>query len=188
MLLYLLSISDESDHGKITYLYENFYDYLLKYSVKAFQHHRSPNCVFDAEDAVQNTFLKVTKHVKKIDFSVGKNRLKNYLFAILTNEIINILKDNSDFLELDEEILTDSEYIFIDNLEIGERYDNVVMAIRKLDYKYSTTLSLFYNEGKTVNEIATMMGLSTKTVYTRLARGRIILLNSLKGGSNDEKN
>ena len=98
------------------------------------------------------------------------------------------MKDNSDFLELDEEILTDSEYIFIDNLEIGERYDNVVMAIRKLDYKYSTTLSLVYNEGKTVKEIATMMGLSTKTVYTRLARGRIILLNSLKGGSNDGKN
>lgn len=188
MLLYLLSISDESDHGKITYLYENFYDYLLKYSVKVFQHHNRPNYVFDAEDAVQNTFLKVTKHIKKVDFSVGKNRLRNFLFAILTNETINVLRDNSKFIELNEEISIDSEYIFIDSLEIGERYDNVVAAIRKLDYKYSTTLSLFYNEGKTVNEIAAMMGLSTKTVYTRLARGRIILLNSLKGGSNDGKN
>ena len=181
MLLYLLSISDESDHGKITYLYENFYDYLLKYSVKVFQHHNRPNYVFDAEDAVQNTFLKVTKHIKKIDFSVGKNRLRNYLFAILTNEIINILNDNSKFIELNEEISIDSEYIFIDGLEIRERYSDVVKAIERLDDKYSITLLLVYSEGKTVKEIAEMMGISPKTVYTRLERGRRLLLESLKG-------
>lgn len=188
MLLYLLSISDESDHGKITYLYENFYDYLLKYSVKTFQYHRRPNYVFDAEDAVQNTFLKITKHIKKIDFSVGKKRLKNYLFAILTNEIINILRDNSDILELDEEISPNSAYIFIDRLEIKERYSDVVKAIEKLDDKYSTTLLLVYSEEKTVKEIAEMMGISPKTVYTRLERGRRLLLESLEGADIYGKN
>ena len=33
----------------------------------------------------------------------------------------------------------------------------------------------------TVNEIADMMGISAKTVYTRLARGKKLLLDSIKG-------
>ena len=58
----------------------------------------------------------------------------------------------------------------------------MVKAIEKLDEKYSTTLQLFYCEEMAPNDIAELMGLSPKTVYTRLARGKKILLESLKGG------
>jgi DNA-directed RNA polymerase specialized sigma24 family protein len=38
----------------------------------------------------------------------------------------------------------------------------------------------------TVKEIADMMGISAKTVYTRLARGKKLLLDSLKGAKIDD--
>ena len=98
------------------------------------------------------------------------------------------MRDNSDILELDEEISPNSAYIFIDRLEIKERYSDVVKAIEKLDDKYSTTLLLVYSEEKTVKEIAEMMGISPKTVYTRLERGRRLLLESLEGANLYGKN
>ena len=84
MLIYLLSISDESDHGKITELYEEYYEFLLKYSINQFKYHRRTNYLYDAEDAVQNTFVRITKNIKTIDFSGGKKRVQNLIFTILT--------------------------------------------------------------------------------------------------------
>lgn len=186
MLLYILSISEESDHKKIIYLYKNFYLFLVKYSINKFKSCGRPNFKYDAEDAVQNTFIKISKHIQKIDFTVNKKRLKNYVFAILNNEITNILDESPVNLSLNEEIYTNFENRFIEKLEMHENYDKVVAAIRRLDYKYSTTLTLVYVEGKTVKEIASMMGISIKTVYTRLERGRAILLNHLNGGAANE--
>ena len=57
----------------------------------------------------------------------------------------------------------------------------MVKAIETLDERYSTTLYMVYCQEMTVNEIAEMMGISTKTVYTRLARGRKLLLDTIKG-------
>ena len=51
--------------------------------------------------------------------------------------------------------------------ELKENYNQVVKAIEELDEKYSTTLYLFYCKEMTVNEIAKIMGISAKTVYTR---------------------
>ena len=89
MLLYILSISDESDHNKILYLYKNFYDFMIKYSTNKFQSYGMPNFENNAEDAVQNTFMKISKHIKKIDFTVDKKRLKT---AIASAESVKIGK------------------------------------------------------------------------------------------------
>ena len=85
-------------------------------------------------------------------------------------------------MEFDEEIHSNSAYTFIDGIQIKERYNEVVEAIKRLDDKYSDILYLVYFEGKTVKEIAALMGISAKTVYTRLERGRILLMESLKEG------
>ena len=178
MLLFLLSISDGSDHEKITYLYENFHDYLLSYATEKLKDKESDDPYHDAEDAVQSTFAKVTRSINKIDFSSSKQRLKNLLTTIVDNEIANIFQKKPDFLEFDEEIHSNSAYTFIDGIQIKE----VVEAIKRLDDKYSDILYLVYFEGKTVKEIAALMGISAKTVYTRLERGRILLMESLKEG------
>ena len=74
----------------------------------------------------------------------------------------------------------------MEKLDIKERYNEIVSAITMLDERYSTTMFLVFCEEKTVNEIAEMMGISAKTVYTRLARGKQLLLNHLKGANFNE--
>lgn len=181
MLLYLLSISDEDDHGKITELYEEYYTYLLKYSISQFRRYGRSSYMYDAEDAVQNTFVKLTQNIKRIDFSKGKKCVQGFIFTLLSHEIVNILRENEEILEFDEEFYNNSMYTFVDELVMHEFYDEVVRALKNLDDKYRATLQLVYNEGMTVNQIAEMMGLSTKTVYTRLLRARKILLETVEG-------
>ena len=101
------------------------------------------------------------------------------------NEISNLLDNNEDFYELNEELLQENKYTLMEEIEIKEKYREVVEAIKTMDERYSITLYLALCEEKTVNEIADMMGISTKTVYTRLARGKKLLLESLKEKINE---
>ena len=45
---------------------------------------------------------------------------------------------------------------------------------------------LAINKEMSITEIAELMGISRKTVYTRLERGRVKLINALKGANKDE--
>lgn len=181
MLQFLLTLTDESNHGKIEHIYNTYHDYMMRYAVSKFKNEGRTNFVYDAQDAVQNAFMKITKYIDAIDFSRGEKDVKNYCLVILCNEIYNILSDNEENYEFDEEFCSEKEYNFIEELEIRESYNEVVKAIKTLDEKYSTTLYLVFCNEKTVNQVAEMMGLSPKTVYTRLARGKQLLLDSLKG-------
>lgn len=181
MLQFLLTLTDESNQWKIEHLYNTYHDYMMRYAVSKFKSMRRTNFVYDAEDAVQNAFMKITKYIDAIDFSRGENDVKNYCFAILCNEICNILSDNQENYEFDEDFRFEKEYNFIEELEMREKYNHIVKAIEALDEKYSTTLYLVFCKEKTVSEIAEMMGINYKTVYTRLARGKTLLLETLKG-------
>ncbi len=181
MLQFLLTLSDESNHGKIEHIYNTHHDYMMRYAVSRFQSFGRTNFGYDAEDAVQNAFMKITKYIDNIDFSRGETDVKNYCLTILHNEICNILEENEENFEFNEEICAEQEYNFIEELQLREKYNEVVKAIETLDERYSTTLYLVFCKEKTVNEVAEMMGINPKTVYTRLARGKKLLLDLLKG-------
>ena len=181
MLQFLLTLSDENNHSKIEHIYHNYHDSMMSFAIVKFCNLGRKNFMYDAEDAVQNTFMKITKYIDRIDFSRSEKDVKNYCFTILSNEICNILSENKEKNEIYEEFCLEDEYNFVKKLELRESYDQVVKAIEDLDEKYSTTLYLVFCKEMTVNEIADMMGISAKTVYTRLARGKKLLLDSLKG-------
>ena len=61
-------------------------------------------------------------------------------------------------------------------LSIKERYDTVVKGITLLDDKYRAPMYMKYVEELSPEEIAEMLELPIKTVYTRLARGKALLL------------
>lgn len=186
MLPFLLTLTDESNHGKIEDIYNKYHEYMLKYAIVKLRGAGRQNAVYDAEDVVQNTFVKITKYINNFDFSRDERDVKNYCFSILNNEICNLLSDNEIFFELNEEFYNENEYNYIEKLEIQENYNKIVKIIEKLDEKYSTTLYLVFCKEMSVNQISEMMGISAKTVYTRLARGKKLLLDSLKGEKNDE--
>ena len=181
MLQFLLTLTDEANHGKVEHIYNTYHEYMMKYAVSKLQAAGRTNVMYDAEDAVQNTFMQIVKSLDKIDFSRGEKDVKNYCLTILCNEVCNVLRDNKEKYEFLEEFCPDKEYNIVKELEIRESYKEVVKGIKALDEKYSITLFLIFCEEKTVNQVAEMMGLTPKTVYTRLARGKELLLYSLKG-------
>jgi len=136
MLPFLLTLTDESNHGKIEDIYNKYHEYMLKYAIVKLKGAGRQNAVYDAEDVVQNTFVKITKYINNFDFSRDERDVKNYCFSILNNEICNLLSDNEIFFELNEEFYNENEYNYIEKLEIQENYNKIVKIIEKLDEKY----------------------------------------------------
>ena len=75
---------------------------------------------------------------------------------------------------------------FFEQIRIQERYDEVVEEIDRLDEKYSIPLSLRYGEEMETKEIAHLMGLSEKTVYTRISRAKKLLVEKINGENKNE--
>ena len=186
MLQFLLTLADESNHSKIEHIYNTYHASMLKYACSRFELLGRENPAYDAEDAVQNAFIKIVKHIDKLNFDRGEKEIKNYVFGILTNEIHNIANVKEDVLELDEDFPDLYQYNPIELLEITDEYNRIVKAIEGLDEIYSATMFLAINKEMSITEIAELMGISRKTVYTRLERGRVKLINALKGANKDE--
>ncbi len=181
MLPFLLSISDESDHGRVRKIYSEYKREMLHLARKRLENAGRKNPAFDAEDAVQAALFKIIKYIDNIDFSRDKAEIKNYVFSILSNEINKIIGHKEiDTLDVDEYPDMSSEK-FVEQLGIEENYSRVVKFISQMDEIYSTTLTLVFVNEMSVKDVARVMGVSAKTVYTRLERGRQILISNLKG-------
>ena len=186
MLQFLLTISDESNHDKIKYIYDRYHEYMMRFALGKLRDAGRRDFLIEAEDVVQNCFMKIVGNIDKINLSRSEVDVKNYCITMLDNVIYDFLNKKEENFEIFEEFCAEKEYNFVEELEIREKYEEVVRAIVALDEKYSSTLYLAFCEDMTVNEIAEMMGISAKTVYTRLARGKKILKESIKGEMYDE--
>ena len=133
----------------------------------------------DSEDIVQNAFLKIVKYIDAIDISKPENQLKSYIFSIVAHETLNFIEDNVDYDDIDIYSETMIDDYFFDKLQINIRYEHVVEKIKQLDEKYSITLLLYYGEEMDVKKISELMEIAEKTVYTRLERGKRLLLEDL---------
>lgn len=183
MLQFLLLISDESDHEKIKYLYDRYHNEMLKIAKYRLRMMGLPNYEIDAEDAVQNAFLKITRYIKRINFSAPEKEIKAYIMTIIANETINVKADYSYFDDIDNYADTLEDGDFFIHMKISERYNEVVDAIKMLDEKYGITLWYRFKEELSIKDISKLLGISEKTVYTRIERGKKLLLDLLKRGS-----
>ena len=116
----------------------------------------------DAEDAVQNTMLRLWR--TGTDFT-GEEHLRRWLARVAVNECKRIAcrpwRSRTVPLE------SCAEPAFEDRAR-RELYQSVM----ELPAKYRVPLYLYYYEGYAVNEVGELLGLKPSTVQTRLARGR----------------
>lgn len=181
MLQFLLSLADESDHAKIEYLYYHYRDDMLRVAKARLHRMGVPNYELDAEDAVQNAFVKIVKYINRIDFSAEDKVIRAYVLKIVVNEAIGVAEDyqlTDDLSELADRI---EDGDFFGRMRVRERYEDVIEAIGKLDERYSIPLSLRVTENMEIKEIAKLLGIAEKSVYTRLERARKMLIDILNG-------
>lgn len=140
----------------------------------------------DAEDLVQETYLKAFRHWQ--GFQPGTN-LKAWLFKILKNTFINLYRrqktvpPQTDFAELEEnfeaQILVEPEKSPEDELVDQAWDEEVLAAVKKLPHNYKVVVLLSDIEGYSYKEIAEILAIPLGTVMSRLYRGRRALEKAL---------
>ena len=146
----------------------------------------------EAEDIVQETFLKVFKNLDR--YSSSKAQFKTWLLTIARNESINLFhalkRKAARFLgEPDYEteqsasvnghvstMLRNPEALLSDQQE----FRRVNLAMKSLPERQRTALQLKSQEGLSYAEIAEIMGSSVSSVESLIFRARQKLLETLK--------
>lgn len=121
----------------------------------------------DAEDLVQNVFLKLCRHGEA--FNDGEH-MKSWLIRVAINECRSYLSSPWHLrviCSIDDERLSDEEI----SLETPEQSE-LFLAVRALPPKYRMVIHLYYYENYSVSEIADMLGIKETTVQTQLMRAR----------------
>lgn len=132
---------------------------------------------FDAEDAVQETFIKYLTFKK--DFE-SMEHIRAWLIRVVINKAKN--KNNTFFRKNTVPL---EEYIQTLTFESEEASD-VLEKVMSLPEKYRVLIHLFYYEDYSIKEISKIMKLTESTVKTRLHRGRKELKKLLKEVWEDE--
>lgn len=182
MLEFLLAIADEDDHEKIIYLYEHYHREMLR--VARYRLAGQKNGYSDAEDVVQEAFLGLVKSIKKIDFNVEPNVLRAYVMVSVENAVRDYFYNLNrhfaysidDYLEMADEGALD----MASQLSIKDQYENVVKAIQEMNELYRIPMEWLFLHGKTYDEISEALQIPVTTVYTRVRRGKLILMKHLE--------
>lgn len=132
----------------------------------------------DAEDIVQNTFVKVWITRKKINPNLS---IKNYLYKLVYNEFIDQYRKNKPVTYLEKQYLEAIELV-VENRQ--EEIDNLMeilnKAVEKLPPKCKKVFILSKREGLTHTEISEYLNLSIKTVEGHMTSAFKILAEKLK--------
>lgn len=137
-----------------------------------------------AEDAMQETFVRVFRHFGKFH---GNSEIKTWINRIAINVCKDLLVENKvkrampmsseEFEAQLEESATSRKS------EFGHVEDRMVLtrAIGRLEDKLREVVVLFYYQELTTKEIAQIVGVPRTTVEFRLKQARKLLKNDLKG-------
>jgi RNA polymerase sigma-70 factor (ECF subfamily) len=144
----------------------------------------------DAEDVLQETFVKAYRGLKSFD---GRSKLSTWLFRIATNEALMIIRrKHPEVISIDEPVETEEgeqEPIQIidwcclpENELLSEETRGILdAAVQKLPERLKVVFLLRDIDDLSTHETAEVLGLSDTAVKTRLSRARLRLREELSG-------
>jgi RNA polymerase sigma-70 factor (ECF subfamily) len=142
----------------------------------------------EAEDVVQDTFLRMYEHLSGYDSS---RKFSTWLYRIATNLCIDRLRRRRSVYSLDAE-LSEGEgvdgYAVLRTNEPGpeeavmltERQRILFDAVSSLPDKYKAAVALKYYQDLSLKEISDILQIPVPTVKTRIHRGREYLRRKLE--------
>ena len=147
-----------------TSLYEYFLD---KYSHQVFI------LIIRIVELTQDTFLKAFEHLSSFK---AESSFSTWIYRIAYNTAISATrKRKQELIVMDSAMLMNISDQQIDdalNDESEEQVGKLNKAIKKLDAEERALISLFYNEEKTIGEIALILGLTESNAKVKLHRIR----------------
>lgn len=128
----------------------------------------------DAEDLLQETFLKIYNAIKTYDTA---RPFKTWAYTIATRTTYDFFrkkKVRKELLTLDEDG-PDETFEDPDAYNKIERLGDLEMALKKIKPSYRSVLFLYYQEGFSYEEMSSVLGIPLNTIKTNLRRAKLEL-------------
>ena len=127
----------------------------------------------DAEDVVQDVLLRLLE----AEFLLPANKLRAWMYRVSLRRYIDKYRRDKRYQEiLRKEFFKPEDVVSFDR----DDYDWLWEELKKLKQTYHTVLELYYFQGFSTKEIATILGISHSKVKIDLMRGRKALKMNLK--------
>ncbi len=133
----------------------------------------------DAEDILQEVFIKIAKNIKSIDDVKSKETI-SFLIVITKNTAYDYIRKYSKITELplsETETLVDENVL--ENLVSNIEYEQIVSVITDIPTPYNEVLYLHYVKDYSIKKTAALLNKKVATVKMQLVRGKRILIKEL---------
>lgn len=142
----------------------------------------------EAEDVVQETFMRMYEHLSRYDSS---HKFSTWIYRITTNLCIDRLRRRKAAYSLDADLaegqgldgyslLPSADHSPEQQLVLTERQHVVKQAMDALPAKYKSAMALKYYQDLSLQEISDILHIPVSTVKTRIHRGRDYLRRKLE--------
>ena len=166
MFFFLTLLDDPEEQQKFTEIYYQYRHFLWYVANQKLQDAHL------AEDAVQETFLALTRHLDKVE-EVQSDRTRNFLATIVRSKAVDILRKKMPETELPEAYGEKQEYgDMLDQYLTKENYHRLVSCVLELDDTYRTVFEYKFMYQMSDAEIGDVLGISAKNVNVRYFRAR----------------
>ena len=178
--MFFIILNTEEDVLFVEELYNKYSKFMYKVAFSILKNQ------YDAEDSVQQTFLKLIDKYDKLDFSDEK-RTRNLIGIICRNVSFNIYNKDKKVVLTDDDTGINSYSSNFDLSVIIISKDNVnkVMEfIYGMDNIYKEVV-LLKSQDLSIAEISDILNIKPKTVQKRLERARIKIIEFLDKEKNN---
>lgn len=166
MFLFLALLDSPEEQEKFREIYEQYRHFMWYVANQKLQDGQL------AEDAVQEAFLALTRHLEQVE-DVHSPRTRKFLATIVRSKAADILRKRKPEEELREE-LTDQqcEKDILEQYLSRENYNHLISCILELDDSYRVVFEYKYMYQMGDDQIGDILGISAKNVNVRYFRAR----------------
>ncbi len=158
----IVNLLEIGDKKALNLLYENYSDSLYGVILKITKNEEV------AQDALQESFIKIWKNSKKYDSS--KAKLFTWLYRIAKNTAIDKLRSFNNRFEKEVQIDKSDVYI-LPTHNLNQDVIDLKDHVGRLDSKYQIVLNALFFEGLTQQEASDELEIPLGTIKSRLKIG-----------------
>lgn len=161
LFLYINAIDTPDEKRKFERLYLHYRKtmYYVALQILKDEHH--------AEDAVHQAFLKLIKHLDKVD-DCDSYKTKAFLTVITEHAAIDLYRK----LKREQALSYEEAASYIAAPATSSCEHTIYAAIKKLPKHFQIVLTLRYSHGYSMEEIADMLDLTPDNVRQRISRAK----------------
>ena len=166
MFLFLALLDSMEEQEKFTELYQHYRHFMWYVANQKLQDD------YLAEDAVQEAFLALTRHLDKVE-DVYSPRTKKFLATIVRSKAVDLLRRQKPEEEFVEYLAKESGSAdILEQYLTKENYNCLISCILELDDSYRVIFEYKYMYELSDAQIGDILGISAKNVNVRYFRAR----------------